>query len=147
MKGVFTLDDEGRMRGGGIKVRVRRRVWRTGGGGAFPAKIVLADGDAPRLVANVDKYIPATVESAKRDAGVNGVAHGVHIERFLNDKDGLFESFAGEAEGGIAGDDTDGAVFTDNDSGEGESADAFTEGRLGDIEKGVDGLVGPRSHF
>ena len=70
---------------------------RIGGiGGAPLAKVVLADGDAPRLVANVDKDVAATVEGAKGDAGVLWVAEGVHLEGLLDDEDGLLEGFPWE---------------------------------------------------
>ena len=114
MQGILPPDNEGRS----VVAVPFTRSSGGGGGGASLAKVILANGHAPWFIADVNEDVTAAVECAEGDASVGGVSEGVDFEGFLDDEDGFLEGFAGEADGGVAGDDTHGAVLSHNGSGE-----------------------------
>lgn len=113
------------------------------------AEPLLAHGDAPALVADVDEDVAPAVEGAERDdlAAVVVAPADAQLEDLLDDEDGLLEGLARDADAGVAGDDADGAVLAHEDGGQVQVLDAVAQGGLGDVEERRDGGVGPRGHL
>jgi len=113
--------------------------------GGVSAKPALADGDTPRLVADIDKDVSASVECAERHAAV--AACGAELEDLLDDEDGLFEALAGDADVRRRGDDAHCAVLAHQGRREVERLDAVAEGGFSDVEQLLNVTFVPGRHF
>src|SRR5688572_28724882 len=111
----------------------------------LPTKPLLTNRHTPALIADVDEDVATAIEGTEGDAwtgrgatggagGGGGDAEAGEFEDALDDEDGFFEAFAGNADVWIRRDDAHCTVFPHNHSREIHGAHTVSKCALSNVE-------------